>query len=190
MSAPDTPSCSTPAGESLLLHVCCGPCATATIDYWRGEGLVVSGFYYNPNIQPLLEHRRRLEGVRILAEARTLPLTEDNAYDPVEWFRLVGLREKNRCGACIALRMERAARQAAELGVGSFATTLAISPWQDHDAIRSGGREAAEQYGLTFVYEDLRRLFGESRRQARDLNLYRQQYCGCIISEWERYRDR
>lgn len=175
---------------AVLLHICCGPCATATERFWRGEGLEVAGFFFNPNIQPLLEYRKRLEGARALAEARSLVLLEDLSYDPALWFRLVGLREgPERCRACIGMRLTQTAERAAQEGYAGFTTSLAISPWQDHDAIREGGAEAAARCGLTFYYEDLRPFYRESRVQARELNLYRQQYCGCLLSEWERYRD-
>ena len=175
---------------ALLLHVCCGPCATATERFWRGEGLDVVGFFFNPNIQPLLEFRKRLESARTLAAARSLTLVEDLSYDPALWFRLVGLRPgPERCRACIGMRLMQTAERAAREGYDGFTTSLAISPWQDHDAIKEGGAEAAARFGLSFYYEDLRPLFRDSRAQARELGLYRQQYCGCVLSEWERYRD-
>ncbi len=173
---------------ALLLHICCGPCATATEEFWRAEGLEVIGLFYNPNIQPFQEHRRRLEGARTLAQARSFRLVEDASYDPAEWFRLVGLRGEDRCRACIGMRLEAAARHAVGVGATTLSTSLAISPWQDHEAIREGGAEAARRHGLSFLYEDLRPRYRESRHQARELDLYRQQYCGCILSEWERYR--
>lgn len=174
--------------RAVLLHICCGPCATATERFWQEEGLQVIGLFYNPNIQPFQEHRKRLEGARILAQARSFELVEDLSYDPVEWFRLVGLQGESRCRACIGMRLEAAARQAVLVGATAFTTSLAISPWQDHEAIREGGTEAARRHGVSFLYEDLRPCYRESRHQARELDLYRQQYCGCILSEWERYR--
>ena len=35
-----------------LLHICCAPCANQPIEVLRGDGLEVSGFWYNPNIHP------------------------------------------------------------------------------------------------------------------------------------------
>ena len=72
--------------DRILLHVCCGPCGTATLDHWRGEGAEAVGFFYNPNIHPLLEYRRRLEGVRELARCTSTSLLEDLSYDPQAWF--------------------------------------------------------------------------------------------------------
>lgn len=149
----------------------------------------MQGFFYNPNIHPLLEYRRRLEGARDLAAQMEMPLTEDLSYDPQEWFAQVADDPMSRCAACIGIRMERAAREAAAQGYGTFSTSLAISPWQDHDAIRVRGREAGERFGVEFIYRDLRPLYGESRRLSREWGLYRQKYCGCLVSESERYRD-
>jgi epoxyqueuosine reductase len=175
--------------HKTLLHLCCGPCATATVGHWRERGLDLTGFFYNPNIQPLLEYRRRLTSVRDLADMVHLPLLEDLAYDPADWFSLVGAREgKERCRECIAMRLHGAARRAVEGGFDSFTTSLAISPWQDHEAIAAGGAAAARAWGADFLYEDLRPLYRGSRLHARRLGLYRQKYCGCILSEWERYR--
>lgn len=175
--------------EKLLLHVCCGPCASASIPAFQARGAEVTGFFYNPNIHPLLEYRRRLTGARDVAALTDVALVEDVAYDPAAWFAAVGPGDDSRCARCIALRLDRAAAEAAALGCGSFSTTLAISPWQDHEAIRAGGQEASERHGPDFVYEDLRPLYPESRRLSRQWGLYRQKYCGCLISEWERYRE-
>jgi predicted adenine nucleotide alpha hydrolase (AANH) superfamily ATPase len=175
---------------SLLLHICCGPCATATVPHWREQGHEVVGFFHNPNIHPLLEFRRRLTGSRDLAAQLGFELTEDLEYDPSAWFARVGAQGADRCVACIAQRLDRAGSEAAARGCEAFSTSLSISPWQDHDAIMAGGAAAAERHGVEFLYHDLRPLYRESRRLSREAGLYRQAYCGCILSEWERYRDR
>jgi epoxyqueuosine reductase len=173
----------------MLLHICCGPCASATIEHWRGEGVDLEGLFFNPNVHPLLEFRRRLTGARDLATVMGLPLREDLFYDPAAWFTDVVAEGENRCRACIRSRLARTAREAAEAGFTSFGTTLAISPWQDHHAIREEGAAAGRDCGVEFVYEDLRPLYKRSRSLARELGLYRQHYCGCVLSEWERYRE-
>jgi epoxyqueuosine reductase len=170
-----------------LLHICCGPCATATIEHWRARGHDLVGFFFNPNIHPLLEFRRRLTGARDLAEGAGLGLREDLAYDPRRWFAEVASAGEARCAACIGSRLERAADEALETGCEGLTTSLAISPWQDHDAIRERGERAAGARGLRFVYEDLRPLYRRSRELARESGLYRQKYCGCLLSEAERY---
>jgi epoxyqueuosine reductase len=173
----------------ILLHVCCGPCATSTQGHWVREGAEILGFYYNPNVQPLMEFRRRLEGVREFSQRVGMSLIEDLAYDPELWFATVSGKGESRCARCIGLRLDRAACEAAAQGCDAFSTSLSISPWQDHEAIQAGGREAATRHGVEFLYRDLRPLYPESRRLSRQWGLYRQKYCGCVVSEWERYRD-
>jgi epoxyqueuosine reductase len=172
----------------LLLHTCCGPCATATIPFWKGRGAEVTAFFFNPNVHPLLEWRRRATGARDVAETTGVELLVDAAYDPAGWFATVLPGEGSRCVRCIGQRLLRAAEEAAARGCSAFSTTLSISPYQDHAAIRATGDEAARRYDVEFLYEDLRPLYGESRRLSREWGIYRQKYCGCLISEWERYR--
>ncbi|MBC7294116.1 MAG: epoxyqueuosine reductase QueH, partial [Thermoleophilia bacterium] len=111
----------------LLLHICCGPCATSSVSAWREKGAEVTGFFFNPNIHPFLEFRRRLTGARDLAGMVGLPLEEDLAYDPRSWFMQVGTAGDGRCRRCIAMRLERTAQVARDKGFAAFATTLAIS---------------------------------------------------------------
>jgi len=174
---------------NLLLHICCGPCACSSIKAWLSQGIEVAGFFHNPNIHPLLEFRRRLAGAREVTGIIGVPLIEDLAYDPEAWFASVNSGSGSRCERCIAQRLERTAQEARAQGCDSFSTTLSLSPWQDHEAIRRGGVEAGARNGVEFLYEDLRPLYGESRRLSREWGIYRQKYCGCLVSEWERYRD-
>lgn len=172
----------------LLLHVCCGPCAAGAVPFWQGKADEVLGFFHNPNVHPLLEWRRRLTGAREAGEALGMPLLVDEGYDPQAWFTSVATGAPGRCGRCIGGRLSRAAREAVTLGCDAFSTTLAISPWQDHETIAREGEQAAEEHGVEFLYQDLRPLYRESRRLTRELGIYRQKYCGCLVSEWERYR--
>lgn len=173
----------------LLLHICCGPCASATIPWWQGRGVGLLGFSFNPNIHPLLEYRRRLTGAREVCEATGVDLIEDRSYDPPAWFASVANGQGPRCVRCIGQRLERAAEEAVRQGCDAFSTSLSISPWQDHDAIRGEGKRAGELHQVEFVYQDLRSLYEESRRRSREMGIYRQKYCGCLVSEWERYRE-
>lgn len=175
--------------ESLLLHVCCGPCASATFGYWSEQGVDFTAFFYNPNIHPLLEYRRRLEGASDACRITGVEFTADTDYDPAAWFARTVPGEGPRCQRCIAARLNRTAQEAASRGITSFSTTLSISPYQDHDAILRGGEKAAEAHGVAFVYRDLRGHYRDSQRLSREWGLYRQKYCGCLLSEWERYRD-
>ncbi|RJP73932.1 MAG: hypothetical protein C4532_03670 [Candidatus Abyssobacteria bacterium SURF_17] len=171
----------------LLLHICCGPCATYPVKTLRERGHNVHGFFYNPNIHPLAEHNLRLDSARKLLEIEAIPATICNEYDVEEYFRLVAYRESNRCVACYHLRLSRAAREASAQGFDAFSTSLLVSPYQKHDLIREVGQSAGLQYGIEFYYEDFRPGWPQTRQLSREMGLYRQKYCGCIYSEKERF---
>ena len=186
-------------GKRILLHICCGPCSTYTIEQLREEGFQVTGFWYNPNIHPWQEHQRRRESVQKYAEAVDLPVIWYEKYEMPLYLRAVAGHEgfRERCRTCYRMRLEKTAQVAAEGGpsTGSgrsfdaFTTTLLISPHQDQALIRQIGEEAAEEWGVEFHFENFRRGWSERGRLTHEHGLYRQQYCGCIYSEWERYNE-
>lgn len=172
----------------LLVHSCCAHCAAFTFDYWREQGHDITAFWYNPNIHPYSEHVARLKSMRSLAGLTSAPLIEADGYDILSYFRAVVGHENDRCRHCFALRLGQAAEQAARGGFEAFTTTLLISPQQKHEIIRETGERTGREKAVRFLYADLRKRYSESRRMTKPLELYRQQYCGCIYSEWERYK--
>ena len=173
--------------NKLLIHLCCAHCAAYTVEHWRRQGYDVRGVWYNPNIHPYSEHRQRLESMKSLAAKLELPLTVIEGYDMPEYLRRVAGHEAERCRHCFELRLARTAAAARELGCDAFTTTLLISPHQKHELIREIGEKTAAASGVAFLYADLRKRFSDSRHITKPLELYRQQYCGCIYSEFERY---
>jgi predicted adenine nucleotide alpha hydrolase (AANH) superfamily ATPase len=182
--------------KKVLIHVCCAHCAAYTVEYWRQQGYETAGFWYNPNIHPHMEYQSRLESVKSLAEKINLPLIVSPDYDMVEYFRMVAGHETERCGECFDLRLAKTAAKALENGDDAFTTTLLISPHQKHDLIKEVGDRVAlrlvqgkrEAKGVEFLYADLRKRYSDSRHITKPMELYRQQYCGCVYSEWERYK--
>ena len=171
----------------VLVHLCCAHCSAYTIEHWRQQGYDVRGLWYNPNIHPFTEHQRRLEAIQSLAGKMDLPLTIIEGYDMTEYFRRVAGHEADRCRHCFDLRLARTAAVAREQECEAFTTTLLISPHQKHELVKETGEKLAQEYGLKFLYADLRKRYSDSRHITKPLDLYRQQYCGCIYSEWERY---
>ena len=125
-----------------LLHICCAPCANQCIEVLRGDGLEVTGFWYNPNIHPFTEYRSRRNCLRDYAQAIDLPLIEKNDYALRPFVREVAEDIANRCGKCYEMRLFETARQAAEGGFDSFTSSLFISPYQNHELMR----ETAERF--------------------------------------------
>ena len=171
----------------VLVHSCCTHCAAYTVDHWRQQGYEVSALWYNPNIHPYTEHQHRLEAMQSLAQEMNLPLILEEGYDIIAYFRKVVGHEAGRCQHCFRLRLSRTAETALQKGFDAFTTTLLISPHQKHDLLREIGNELAVEKGIDFLYADLRKRYSDSRRMTKGLNLYRQQYCGCVYSEWERF---
>ena len=170
----------------VLFHACCGPCFTRAGSVLREEGHEVTAFWYNPNVHPYKEFEARLQAFEEVCEAEGFAALVDPEYDPGRWMR-GALDEENRCIHCYRDRLQRTAREAAELGFDAMTTTLLASPYQDHELARTLGEEAADAAGVAFLYEDLRKHWKESRRRTFELGVYRQKYCGCLFSERDRY---
>ncbi|MFQ5886301.1 MAG: epoxyqueuosine reductase QueH [Anaerolineae bacterium] len=177
-------------GKKILLHICCGPCSTYTIGRLREEGFSVTGFWYNPNVHPFSEHERRRECMEEYAGGVGLPMIWWPNYEMVEFLRRVSGHEAkgDRCSIDYRMRLEKTAEVAVQEGYDAFTSTLLISPHQDQALIREIGEELSPKYNLEFYFENFRRGWRERGRLAKEHNLYRQNYCGCIYSEWERYR--
>lgn len=172
--------------RSLLVHVCCGSCLAAVLEPLR-KAARRAFLFYNPNIQPLIEFRRRLKAVQVVAERNRLDLRVNPRYDPKAFLRSIPWDKPERCLACYRMRLAETARLAAEGGFDAITTTLLGSVHQDHEAVRRIAAEEAQARGLTLWYEDWRPLAATGHEEARRLSLYRQQYCGCLFSEQERF---
>jgi len=173
----------------ILLHFCCGPCALVPARELLAEGHEIAGAFVNPNIHPYREFELRREAAGQAAEALVVEMVHEDGYGLTEFLRAVVGREDERCPLCYAMRLARVAELAAELGFDGFSTSMLVSTQQDHDAIRQAGEAAAEKHGVEFVARDFRPGVMDGVRESKEIGLYRQQYCGCIYSEWERYRD-
>jgi len=174
-------------GKRILLHICCAPCSIYTVKELRREGTEVSGYFYNPNIHPYTEFSKRLATLREYAKIALLPLDVDSSYE-LETFLAGALPlGKDRCLFCYRMRLERAFQKAAEGGFDAVTTTLLYSRYQRHDDIKNTGEELSAIHGVPFLYRDFRTGWQEGVNESKRLNMYRQQYCGCILSEKERY---
>ena len=197
---------------SLLVHICCGPCAGAVLEKLLEEGHTPVGFFYNPNIHPLAEYMRRREGAARTAEilgvpiifADALPLEEQHllvgqapalpttpalppAADPLPRLRLAAGKEVGRCPLCIGLRLRTTALFAKMRGFEAFTTTLLYSRRQPQEIIVGLGTAAAAEQDLKFLPTDRRPLWQRGIELSKQWGVYRQQYCGCVFSEYDRY---
>lgn len=167
----------------VLLHICCGPCLIYPFKRLAEERIKVKGFYYNPNIHPAEEYQRRKASLAVLSQELALDVVAPE-YDQREFFQGIASQEDapQRCAVCWSLRLEKTARHAKENGISHFGTTLLVSPYQDHAALKQIGEKISRQSGVGFYYEDFRPGFKTAYNQARLKGLYLQKYCGCIYS--------
>ena len=183
---------SVPRGERLLLHSCCGPCSTRCIEALK-DAFRVTVLYYNPTITDPAEYaKRKAEQVRFLQESGWADLL-DCPYDPQEFFAAAKGFEGEpeggeRCTRCFALRLMYTAQAAKREGFGWFGTTLSVSPHKDAARLNALGERIAAQAGIRWLYADFKKQNGylRSTQLARQYHLYRQNYCGCVFSDWTR----
>lgn len=175
----------------LLLHTCCAPCSVYCIKSLRKEGIEPVVYWFNPNIHPYIEYKTRRDTLKEYTKSIGINAIFDENYGLREFCKNVVDDLENRCVKyCYRVRLEQTAKYAKENGYDTFSTTLLISPYQNHEALKKIGEEMAEKYGLTFLYRDFRSGFKEGQTEARELGLYMQKYCGCVFSEEDRYNNR
>ena len=172
----------------LLLHSCCAPCSSSVLARVC-ENFDVTIFYYNPNIYPKEEFEKRLQNQKIVIENNLgVKLVSPN-YDEVEYLEKVkGLEAEKeggkRCDVCFYLRLKQTAIFAKENGFDFFGTTLTVSSHKNAEHINKIGEEIEKEVGIPFLYSDFKKHDGYKRSiiLSREMNLYRQNYCGCRFS--------
>ena len=179
---------------SLLLHSCCAPCSSYTIEY-LSDYFKISVLYYNPNISPREEYeKRKAEQIRLI---ESMPVKNDVNfadcdYDCNEFFKIAKGYEDcreggERCFRCYEQRLRRTAQEAQKVGYDYFCTTLSISPLKNAQKINEIGERLSEEYGVLWLPSDFKKREGYKRsiELSKEYNLYRQNFCGCVYSRRE-----
>jgi hypothetical protein len=147
----------------------------------KGEGMDLHGLFFNPNIHPEEEYLKRKENVEIFSRAENIPVELWDDMRQEVWENYKG-SDEDRCNMCYSIRLDKTASIAKEKGFDAFSTTLLVSPYQKHELIKEIGERLAKKYGIDFYYKDFRPGFRQGQQQAREMGLYRQKFCGCIVS--------
>lgn len=171
----------------ILLHICCGPCSIYPIKSLLAQGHEIRGYFYNPNIHPYTEYDKRKVTALEYANKIGIPLIIDDNYELDEFLRNVAFREGDRCRVCYGMRLRKAAQVAKKGRFDAFSTTLLVSPRQKHALISEIGTAIGRELGIPFYYEDFRPGYSEAVKISKNEQMYRQQYCGCIYSERDRF---
>lgn len=180
--------------DKLLIQACCGPCLVGVyedislnLEYFNIDSVEnIDILWYNMNIQPKREYEKRKETlINYLATVGKKPIIIDE-YDLIEFAKVAVSPEKYgfdiRCEYCYRKRLEKLFQYAKENGYTSVTTTLLISPYQKHELIIKICKELEKKYDVKFAYKDFRKIFRQGQQRAKELDLYRQKYCGCIFS--------
>jgi len=187
----ETPGLTPPGGAAarVLLLSCCAPCAGDIMARLSASGIAYTVFFYNPNIHPAAEYRRRKDENKRNADRLGVPFV-DADYDTDAWFdRTKGLEDEpergRRCTVCFDMRLGRAARHAHDHGFPVLTSSLALSRWKNRTQVNDSGHRAVAPYdGLVYWDHNWRKDGGADRAIdiARREEFYRQDYCGCLYS--------
>lgn len=149
-------------------------------------GYDVVVYFYNPNIFPETEYQKRLEAQRTLCKHFGCELIEGE-YDTDTFYQAAkGLEnepEKGlRCLKCFELRLSKAYALAQKLGIEKFTTSIVISPHKNFEKLTEIGHKIA---GENYLAIDFKKKDGflKTNKIAKELELYRQNYCGCKFSK-------
>jgi len=176
---------------NVLLHSCCGPCLGGVYPALNIEEPTQRfvPFWDNFNIHPYVEYQSRLDSFKtLIASLKIEALFGKTGYGLERFLKeLNGNHGSSRCRICYKIRLEETATRAKSESFEAFSTTLLISPYQNQEWLYEIGNEIAKTNGLTFYFRDLRNYFRDTYSAAKTYGLYRQKYCGCIFSEFERF---
>lgn len=181
-----------PKKPRLLLHACCGPCATACVERLAYD-YSLTVFYYNPNIMDGEEYYLRRKSLIKFIHAfneenkdATFVDYLDGRYEPDVFVkRAQALRDEpeggRRCSVCFEMRLTETGRVARQMDMDLFATTLTISPHKDYNTISAIGNELSESIGVKYLDMDFKKKDGFKRsiELSKKYGLYRQKFCGC-----------
>lgn len=173
--------------KKILLHICCAPCSTASIERLKDK-YDITGIFFNPNIYPEKEYLKRLNETRKYCKKLGIELVETE-YDYEDWLEQIKGLEKEpegggRCLRCYEIRLREVVRVADKKNFDCFTTTLTISPYKNFEEIKEIGNKLGEEFGIKFLDIDFKKKdgFRKSIELSKEHNLYRQHYCGCEFS--------
>lgn len=177
-----------PKKDKIIIHTCCAICSGYPISYLKDTGYQVIAYFYNPNIFPDEEYQRRLDAEKTLCRNLGCELFEE-VYNPDEFYAVAkGFEQEpekgKRCDRCFELRLTKTAEFARKMGINKFTTSIVISPHKSFQKLSEIGADIAKEYGIEYVAIDFKKKDGflKTNKIAKELNLYRQNYCGCKFS--------
>lgn len=171
--------------NKIVIHTCCAICSGYPISYLKDRGYHVVAYFYNPNIYPSDEYQKRLKAEKTLCKHFDVELIEAE-YNPQEYYDFVKGFENEpekglRCDKCFELRLLKTAEFAKNIEADSFTTSIVISPHKNFEKLSKIGEEISSKMGIKYLAIDFKKKDGflKTNNISKELNLYRQNYCGC-----------
>ena len=156
---------------TILLHSCCAPCSTSTLEFLC-QHAEVTIFFSNSNIHPKSEYQRRAhEQKRFIDQfnertGHQAGFIEDE-YRPEVFTRMVMFHQL-----------------AEEEEGGERCSALTLSPKKNSQLINELGLEVQQLYDVNYLPSDFKKNKGYERSivMCREYDVYRQCYCGCVFA--------
>lgn len=169
----------------FLLLSCCAPCSCAVIKLLAEEEQDFAVVFYNPNIRPEQEYRKRADENKRLCTLYDVPFIELE-YDNERWCKLTaGLENEpergKRCDVCFYMRLKRVMEYAKENGFEAVASVLGVSRYKDLAQVNRAAAKASAEVGIPYLEIEGRKGGRQELRTQliKELALYNQTYCGC-----------
>lgn len=173
--------------EKFLLLSCCAPCSCAVVKTLAEQGADFEVVFYNPNIVPIDEYRKRCDENKKLCERYHVSFVELE-YDHERWTRLIkGLENEpergRRCSICFEMRLKRVMDYAKEKNIGTVASVLGVSRYKNLSQVNQAADRASSLTGITYIHIEGRKKGMQELRLSliKEEGLYEQSYCGCQV---------
>lgn len=180
---------------TILIHSCCAPCSTYTLEFLT-QYADVTIYFANSNIHPKSEYERRLlVQKKFVADFNEKTGAEVGFiaadYKPNEFLAIIKenhLQDEpeggKRCTACFQMRLDLVAEEALKLRYDYFGSALTISPKKNAQLINQIGMDIQKIYSVNYLPSDFKKNKGYERsiQMCKEYDVFRQCYCGCVFA--------
>ena len=135
--------------KKLLVACCCAPCSVAPLEY-LSDRFDLTLFWYNPNIHPFREYKKRLNSFLDFADKVSAKTIVKDEYDLQKFLQAITFRESSRCEICYYIRLKHAFTIAKNGGYDLLTSTLLYSKSQNHTQIVQTSKAHQKSLALSF----------------------------------------